>query len=292
VRPSGSHLLAALVATVAVAAAPSATAPAKAAGSPDTAALQVALRGSGLYGGTIDGVRGAATTAAVRRFQSRNGLVPDGVAGAATRAALGRRGRPALGSRVLRVGSSGWDVAALQFSLAWHGFPSATIDGGFGGHTDSAVRRFQARAGLGADGVVGAATLAALRGPIPRSPIRLVAPIQAPVGDRFGPRGNGFHPGVDFPAPAGRSVRAAGSGRVVFAGWDSGGYGNLVVVEHPLGVRSMYAHLSRIGVRSGQSVVAGSIVGAVGATGFATGPHLHFEVRVRGAAVDPFTALG
>src|SRR5204862_8080728 len=138
----------------------------------------------------------------------------------------------------------------------------------------------------------GPATLAALRGPIPRSPIWLVAPIRYRIGDGFGPRDNGFHPGLDFPAPTGTRVTAAGRGRVVFAGWDSGGYGNLVVIEHPQGVRSMYAHLSRIGVRSGQSVVAGSIVGAVGATGFATGPHLHFEVRVRGAAVDPFTALG
>jgi murein DD-endopeptidase MepM/ murein hydrolase activator NlpD len=295
-RSSGSHLLAALAATAAFAmAAPSAVpgtaAPAKAAGSSNIAALQVALRGSGLYGGTIDGVAGPATTAAVRRFQSRNGLAADGVAGPATRSALGRRGRPALGSRVLSVGKSGWDVAALQFSLAWHGFPSGAIDGGFGQHTDAAVRRFQARAGLASDGVVGPGTLAALRGPIPRSPIRLVAPIQGPIGDRFGPRGSGFHPGIDYPAPTGRSVRAAGRGRVVFAGWDSGGYGNLVVVEHPLAVRSMYAHLSHIDVRSGQSVVAGSLVGRVGTTGFSTGPHLHFELRLRGAAIDPLSAL-
>jgi peptidoglycan hydrolase-like protein with peptidoglycan-binding domain len=279
---------AAAVAIVALAAAPS---QAHSAGDANVAALQVALRGVGLYGGTIDGVKGPGTGAAVSRFQRAHGLVPDGVAGAMTRRALGRRGSPALGSRAIGPGMSGWDVAALQFRLAWHGFPSGTIDGGYGSHVAAAVRRFQAWAGLGADGVAGAATLAALSRPISRSPIWLVPPIRAPIGDRFGPRGNTFHPGIDYPAPSGAPVRAAGRGRVVFAGWDSGGYGNLVVVEHPQGVRSMYAHLSRFAVRTGQSVVAGSLVGAVGATGFATGPHLHFELRLGTAAIDPLTAL-
>ena len=94
---------------------------AAAAGRPDVAALQVALRGAGTYGGSIDGVAGPGTRAAVSRFQARNGLPADGAAGPATRAALGRRGRPALGSRTMHSGQSGWDVAALQFSL---GHPS------------------------------------------------------------------------------------------------------------------------------------------------------------------------
>jgi murein DD-endopeptidase MepM/ murein hydrolase activator NlpD len=264
---------------------------AHAAGSSSVAALQVALRAHGLYGGTIDGVSGPATASAVRRFQAARGLAADGVAGPSTLRALGRRGGPMLGARTLRPGMSGFDVAALQFRLAWRGFPSGTFDGGYGSHVAAAIQRFQAWAGLPADGVAGPATIASLRGPIRRSPIWLVRPIQAPIGDRFGPRGSGFHPGVDFPAPTGTSVRAAGRGTVVFAGWDSGGYGNLVVVAHPQGVRSMYAHLSRIGVRSGQSVVAGSYVGAVGATGLATGPHLHFELRLGTAAIDPLTAL-
>jgi len=63
------------------------------------------------------------------------------------------------------------------------------------------------------------------------------------------------------------------------------------VIEHPQGVRSMYAHLSRIEVRVGQPTAAGMEIGRVGATGFATGPHLHFELRLRGAAIDPLTAL-
>jgi murein DD-endopeptidase MepM/ murein hydrolase activator NlpD len=264
---------------------------AHAAGSHNVAALQVALRAVGLYRGTIDGVPGAGTAAAVRSFQSRHGLVADGVAGAATRAALGRRGRPSLGSRTLHSGNSGWDVAALQFSLAWHGFPSGTIDGGFGSHVQAAVQRFQSYAGLGADGVAGTATIRALGSPPPHSPIFLVSPLRYRIGDIFGPRGTGFHPGVDYPAPSGTPVGAAGRGRVTFAGWDSSGYGNLVVIEHPSGLRSMYAHLSSFAVGRGESVTAGTRVGRVGSTGFSTGPHLHFELRLRGAAVNPLTAL-
>lgn len=264
---------------------------ASAAGDPNAAALQVALRGVGLYGGTVDGVAGPRTRAAVRRFQARNGLAVDGIAGAATRHALGRRGRPAFGARTIAHGDAGWDVAALQFRLAWRGFPSGSIDGGFGSHVEAALRRFQARAGLAADGVAGPATLRALRGPIPRSPIWLVHPVRAAIGDRFGPRGNRFHTGVDYPAATGALVSAAGRGRVVSAGWDAGGYGNLVVIEHPRGVRSMYAHLSRVAVRAGTWVAAGTPVGRVGATGNVTGPHLHFELRLGGAAIDPRTAL-
>jgi murein DD-endopeptidase MepM/ murein hydrolase activator NlpD len=281
-------IAAALLALAAVAAMPGA---AGAVGSSNVAALQVALRGAGLYQGTIDGVRGPATTAAVRRFQQTHGLAADGVAGISTRRALGRRGQPLIRGRTMRPGDSGWDVAALQFRLAWRGFPNGRFDGGYGSHTEVAVRRFQTWAGLAADGVAGPGTVAALGQPVSRSPIRLIQPVRAPIGDRFGPRGNGFHPGVDFPAPPGTPVVAAGHGSVVFAGWDSGGYGNLVVIAHPLGVRSMYAHLSRIRVGLGEQVVAGSRVGDVGATGLATGPHLHFELRLRDAAIDPLTAL-
>ena len=86
-------------------------------------------------------------------------------------------------------------------------------------------------------------------------------------------------------------MRAANKGRVVKAGWSSGGFGYLVVIRHRRHVRTMYAHLSHIGVRRGERVVAGERIGRVGASGEATGPHLHFEVRRRGAAVDPLPAL-
>jgi murein DD-endopeptidase MepM/ murein hydrolase activator NlpD len=264
---------------------------AHAAGDADVAALQVALRGIGLYSQTIDGTAGPGTRAAVKRFQAARGLSADGVAGAATRAALGRRGGPSYGTRTLRLGHAGWDVAALQFRLAWRGFPSGTIDGAFGTQLKAAVRRFQAYSGVTADGTAGLQTLGLLRGAMPRSPIWLRDPLARGITDRFGPRGNRFHTGVDYPAPAGALVAAAGRGQVVFAGWDTGGYGNLVVIEHPLGVRSMYAHLSRVGVSRGSAVTAGATIGRVGSTGLSTGPHLHFELRRGGAALDPLTAL-
>jgi murein DD-endopeptidase MepM/ murein hydrolase activator NlpD len=223
----------------------------------------------------------------VRRFQARRGLVVDGIAGPATRRALGRRGRPRLGARTMSSGDAGWDVAALQFLLATHGFPSGPFDGGLGPRTDAALRRFQAWAGLTADGLAGGATIGRLRGPRPTSPLIFARPVAAAVGDGFGPRGNMFHPGYDYPVASGTPIAAAGRGCVSFAGWSSGGYGKLVVIQHRLGMTSWYAHLSRIGVRSGTCVVAGNRIGRAGSTGFSTGPHLHFELRLRGAAVRP-----
>jgi peptidoglycan hydrolase-like protein with peptidoglycan-binding domain len=267
--------------------------PSPAAGSRDAgvAALQVALHARGLYEGSVDGLRGPATTAAVRRFQRRAGLPVDGIPGVRTRRALGRYGRHLLGSRTLTRGTAGWDVAALQFLLAWHGFPSATFDGGLGAHTERALRRFQRWAGLTPDGIAGAATFAALRRPPARCPISLAWPLVAPLGDGFGPRGIRFHAGIDLIASRGTPVGAADAGRVVFAGPAAGGWGKLVVIAQTAGVRTMYAHLRSVTVRLGQRVATGDRVGTVGATGEASGPHLHFEVRVRGAAVDPRPAL-
>jgi Peptidase family M23/Putative peptidoglycan binding domain len=255
------------------------------------AALQVALQARGLYAGTIDGLAGPTTSSAVKRFQVRAGLNATGVVDSETRRALGRYGKHLLGSRPLTHGAAGWDVAALQFLLAWHGFPSATFDGGLGVRTEMAIRGFQRWAGLPVDGVAGPTTIAALRKPPARCPIPLAWPLQAPLGDPFGPRGNRFHAGVDLIANLGTPAAAAAAGRVAFAGFARGGWGKLVIVVHRDGVRTMYAHLSAIDVRRGEQVGIGDRVGLVGATGDATGPHLHFEVRLRGAAVDPLGAL-
>jgi hypothetical protein len=255
------------------------------------AALQVALQSRGIYTGSIDGVKGAATTMAIKRFQRRAGLPVDGVPGTKTRQALGDYGKHLLGSRALTRGAAGWDVAALQFLLAWHGFPSATIDGGLGVHTELALRRFQRWAGLKVDGVADDSTYAALRGSPATCPIALAWPLAAPVGDTFGPRGNRFHAGIDLVAPKGAPVAAAAAGRVVFAGFAAGGWGKLVIVAHANGVKTMYAHLATVTVHRRELVTIGSRVGTVGATEHASGPHLHFEVRVRGAAVDPRSAL-
>ena len=153
------------------------------------------------------------------------------------------------------------------------------------------MRRFQRAGGLPADGVAGPATIALLRA-TPRAPaFPLGWPVLAPVGDVFGPRGRRFHSGIDLLARAGEPVVASAAGRVVWAGTLAGGWGNLVTVAHVDGVRTMYAHLSKISVHVGEWVAGGAVVGRVGSTGDATGPHLHFEVRLDGAAVDPLRAL-
>jgi murein DD-endopeptidase MepM/ murein hydrolase activator NlpD len=118
----------------------------------------------------------------------------------------------------------------------------------------------------------------------------LAWPVAGPVGDRFGPRGDRFHAGIDLVAAAGAPVSAAAAGTVVWVGVRSG-WGLCVTVAHGGGVRTLYAHLSRASVRLGARVSTGTSIGGVGTTGDATGPHLHFEVRVRGAAVDPLTVL-
>jgi murein DD-endopeptidase MepM/ murein hydrolase activator NlpD len=182
-------------------------------------------------------------------------------------------------------------VRGLQLALAERGFPSGPVDGRYGPRVKAAVRRFQRSVGLPADGAVGAATLSALHRPPLHAPFLLAWPLLASVGDRFGRRGNRFHEGVDLLASAGTDVVAAAPGTVTWAGPRSGGWGLLVVVRHRDGVRTLYAHLQTIGVRVGDTVAGGTPLGVVGATGDATGPHLHFEVRVGGAAVDPLHAL-
>ncbi len=96
------------------------------------------------------------------------------------------------------------------------------------------------------------------------------------------------HQGVDYGAPTGTAVRSVGDAVVEFAGVQSG-YGNIVILRHRNGYNTAYAHLSRINVRKGESVSQGQKVGAVGATGWATGPHLHFEFRINGVYRDPLT---
>ncbi|MEX0675003.1 MAG: peptidoglycan-binding protein [Gaiellaceae bacterium] len=131
---------------------------------PQVAGLQVALRAHGLYQGAIDGLAGPQTRSAVLTFQRRKGLAADGRAGPRTRAALGPLGRPRLGRRLIVRGTFGLDVAALQFLLVRRGAYEGALDGYMGRETERALRAFQRRAGLVADGVGGPATLAALRG--------------------------------------------------------------------------------------------------------------------------------
>lgn len=129
-----------------------------------------------------------------------------------------------------------------------------------------------------------------LRGGIPRGfPLR-----SGVLTSSFGMRSHPIlgtmrgHSGVDLAAPTGAPVYATGPGMVVNAGWN-GGYGLFVEIEHG-GTQSRYGHLSALAVTSGQMVPAGAVIGYVGATGQATGPHLHYEIRIGGAAVDPTRA--
>lgn len=94
------------------------------------------------------------------------------------------------------------------------------------------------------------------------------------------------HLGVDFGAPTGTPIRSVGEGVVTFAGWQNG-YGNVIQVQHSADRSTVYAHLSRIDIKRGQRIEQGQKIGAVGATGWATGPHLHFEFKVGGRQVDP-----
>ncbi len=118
-------------------------------------------------------------------------------------------------------------------------------------------------------------------------------PVSGWISDPFGPRpdkpvaGVGpFHSGTDLAAPCGRSVRAATGGTVVYAG-ELGSYGSWVLVDHGNGVQTGYAHNSVIRVSVGQRVSAGEVIADVGSTGASSGCHLHFEVRVNGARIDP-----
>jgi len=112
--------------------------------------------------------------------------------------------------------------------------------------------------------------------------------VTSPFGARTSPYGEGreMHPGIDISARYGLPVTAAGSGAVIFAGRDPG-YGGLVMIDHGGRLDTLYGHLSALYVREGQQVRRGQAIGAVGATGRATGAHLHYEVRVDGAPVDP-----
>ena len=110
----------------------------------------------------------------------------------------------------------------------------------------------------------------------------------SPFGYRRDPKTGGrrLHKGVDFAGPVGTPLYATADGTVVHAGWSSG-YGRLVKIQHEFGIETRYAHMSRLNVKVGQRVSRGTRIGDMGASGRVTGPHLHYEVRVGGKAVNP-----
>lgn len=117
-------------------------------------------------------------------------------------------------------------------------------------------------------------------------------PAKGMLTSGFGWRWGRMHKGIDIAAPIGTPVVAAATGTVTYAGWNSGGYGNLVEITHPDGSVTLYAHNNRILVREGQSVEQGQQIAEMGSTGYSTGPHSHFEVHLPGqGAVNPMAYL-
>jgi len=118
----------------------------------------------------------------------------------------------------------------------------------------------------------------------------LIWPVQGVLTSPYGMRWGRMHEGIDIGASTGTPIYAAAGGTVIYAGWE-GGYGNLTVIDHGNGLATAYGHQSQIAVSNGQTVSRGQTIGYVGSTGHSTGPHLHFEVRVNGAPVNPLSYL-
>ena len=111
------------------------------------------------------------------------------------------------------------------------------------------------------------------------------------ITSRFGPRHGHWHDGIDIAAARGTPVRAAAAGTVIYADRRLAGYGNLIILRHPHNIFTAYAHNERMLVKQGEHVRQGQVIATVGATGRATGPHLHFEVRIGARPVDPLAYL-
>jgi murein DD-endopeptidase MepM/ murein hydrolase activator NlpD len=121
----------------------------------------------------------------------------------------------------------------------------------------------------------------------------LIWPVEGVITSGFGPRWGSFHPGIDIGVPEGTPIRAAASGTVVLlqSESESGGYGNYTCIDHGGGLSTCYAHQTEFATSLGASVSQGEVIGYVGNTGFSTGPHLHFEVRIDGEPQDPLGYL-
>jgi murein DD-endopeptidase MepM/ murein hydrolase activator NlpD len=124
-----------------------------------------------------------------------------------------------------------------------------------------------------------------------RAGLSLSWPLSGPITSGFGMRWGRMHQGIDIAVGEGTPIRAAAGG-VAYLGEDPGGYGHYSIIDHGNGVVTVYAHQSSQAVGDGQRVTAGSVIGYSGNTGRSTGPHLHFEVRIGGVAVDPMGYLG
>ena len=191
-------------------------------------------------------------------------------------------------------------MAALQFLLQHAGQGAGRAHGLFGPLTRAAVMRAQGkRPASCADGPgrLGHDQFAAVRGGRggrkegPPGRCGSCDQSRARSGDPFGAPRHGYtHAGIKSPTGR-RPIAAAGVGTVIYAAYNGGGYGNLVVIQHRLGYTSWYGHMSTITAYAGEEVAGGTRIGYVGATGDATGPHLHFEVRHYDTPINPVPLL-
>jgi murein DD-endopeptidase MepM/ murein hydrolase activator NlpD len=249
----------------------------------------------------VDGIFGPVTQAAVTDFQARNGLDVDGVVGPVTWTALF-----GLEQAAAAAGATDGNVAVIVRERT-----SATSDGaadksrqGIGGGPSETLG--EPKVDIGGDSTgdsddaVAAPQTKPVSAPAPATPapgngacgpLRLASPVKGTVTSGFGPRWGRNHDGLDIAAPSGTPIRAAECGIVSFAGVQSG-YGNMVCVKHSSRFETCYAHMTNYAVSQGQRVNQGEVIGYVGCTGNCTGPHLHFETRVDGAARDPRPYLG
>ena len=212
---------------------------------------------------------------------------------------------------ILRPGARGAAVRKLQRALRARGI-AVPVDGAYGARTRAGVRILQRRMKVRATGIADAAVLKRLRitvrtvatgppttlgasfdsYPVPEpndttpSGAGFVWPANGVVSSPFGPRWGRMHEGLDIAAPEGRPIRAAKAGVVITAEAQSG-YGNLIVIDHGNGETTRYGHMSAFAVAKGATVAIGQQIGLIGNTGRSTGPHLHFEIRIAGTAMDP-----
>jgi Meckel syndrome type 1 protein len=305
--------------------------------SPATRAIDVPQRGlmfrSGSNGATVaeiqqalgvsaDGVYGALTEQAVRRYQAENGLLVDGIVGPATWTSLF-----GLEDVAMSAGADDGEVAVIvrERPAAASAAPTSPAPSPRkpAAERQAAERpasrerdedRAQPREGSGSAPVkreaskpeakTKAETPAPKASPPETRPVSTPAPRTAPRAGSgacglslaspvkgietspFGPRSGRNHNGLDIAAPTGTPIRAAECGVVTSSGVQ-GGYGNMVCVKHTDRLETCYAHMSRTAAQAGQEVRKGQVIGYVGSTGNSTGPHLHFETRVDGTARDP-----